>query len=107
MIDDPGAEQRARAGVDAVTLVLLGRWVRRWGVILGVTLVLGLVEEQLMPIFYISLGFAALVLVAVLATRRMIASKLSQGRPPIIETEAREVVDDPTLIDVTPKDREQ
>ncbi|MCJ7422284.1 hypothetical protein [Sphingomicrobium astaxanthinifaciens] len=107
MIDDPGAERRARAGVDAMTLLLLGRWVRRWGVILAVTLVLGLVEDQLMPIFYISLAFAGIMLVVVLATRRVLNSKLSQGRPPIIETEAREVEDDPTLIDITPKDREQ
>ncbi|WP_265562944.1 hypothetical protein [Sphingomicrobium arenosum] len=105
MIDDPGAERRAREGVDAVTIVLLGRWLRRWGVILGVTLVLGLFESQLMPIFYIALAFAGLMLVGVLATRRFIANKLSQGRPTIIETQAREVDPVDGFIDVTPKDR--
>ena len=107
MIDDPGAEVRARKGVDALTLALLARWLRRWGVILAITLVLGLVEDQLMPIFYIALAFSALMLVGILATRRFITSKLSQGRPDIIETRARRVDDDDDpdpsngLIDVT------
>ncbi|MCM8556895.1 hypothetical protein [Sphingomicrobium sediminis] len=107
MIEDPGAERRAQAGVDGIALLLLGRWLRFWGFILGATFLLGMVEDQLMPIFYIALAFAGIMLIIILATRRMISSKLSQGRPPIIETEAREVEIEPDMIDITPEKRDQ
>ena len=105
MIDDPAHQLRAQQGINAVTTVLLTRWGKRWGVILAATLVFGLVEPQLMPIFYGALAFAAFMLLMVLGARRAITNRLSAGQPPIVEAEAREIEDDPAMIDVTPTER--
>ena len=104
MIEDLGKDRRAREGLDAVTWLLLGKFVRRWGVILAVTLALGLIEPQLMPIFYAALAFAGIVALIIMGTRRTIANKLAQGAPHTIDSDAHEVVDDTGLIDVTPKE---
>ena len=104
MSDDPGRDIRAREGLDAVTYLLMGKFVRRWGVILAVTLMLGLVSPNLMPIFYGALAFSAVVLLMILGTRRAIANKLALGNPNVIDAAAHEVADDPTLIDITPQE---
>ncbi|WP_343347245.1 hypothetical protein WJT74_04240 [Sphingomicrobium sp. XHP0239] len=101
--EDPGRDCRAREGLDAVTYLLMGKFVKRWGFILAVTLVIGLVEPSLMPLFYGALAFSAVVLLMILGTRRAIANKLAAGRSAVIDVEAEEIEDDPTLIDVTPQ----
>ena len=103
MIDDPGKERRAKEGLDAVTYLLMGRFLKRWGVILAVTLVFGLLSPNLMPLFYGALAFSAIVLLMILGTRRAIANKLARGLPPVIDAEAEEIENDPVMIDVTPE----
>ena len=103
MIDDPGKERRAKEGLDAVTYLLMGSFLKRWGVILAVTLVFGLLSPNLMPLFYGALAFSAIVLLMILGTRRAIANKLARGLPPVIDAEAEKIEDDPVMIDVTPE----